>query len=136
MVDTSVEKPLDEPRTLFVKDGVYYMDTELEGHRMRTPTYSGINAAFYNINWRSFCSSSDASKMLKQDVRGGFDKHHVDVLLLSGCCGGKDFGNFMKYICPERDFAVFCQSSYACIVRKSTIKIIKAPKLKAAPRSS
>ena len=106
---------------------------------MRTPTYSGINVAFYNIDWSSFCSSSEASKMLKQDLREGFNEHRVDVLLLSGCCGGKDFENFMNDICREQDFAdfaVFCQSSYACIVRKSTIKIINAPKLEAASRSS
>ena len=34
MADWSVDKPLDEPRTLFVKDGVYHMDTEVGGLRI------------------------------------------------------------------------------------------------------
>ena len=41
MADTSVEKPLDEPRTLFVKDGVYYMDTEVEGLRIPKIRHAG-----------------------------------------------------------------------------------------------
>ena len=104
---------------------------------MCTPIYSGINVAFYNIGWTSFGSVSEACfLMLEQDVREGLDTHDVDVLLLSGCCGGKDFENFMKDICHERDFVVCCQSSFVCITRKSTIKIIKAPVLRKASRQS
>ena len=104
---------------------------------MCTPIYSGIIVAFYNIGWTSFDSVSAACLiMLKQDVHEGFDTHHVDVLLLSGCCGGKDFEKLMNDICHERDFVVCCQSSFVCIARKSTIKIIKAPKLRKASRQS
>ena len=41
MADTSVEKLLHEPRTLFVKDGVYYMDTEEEGLRIPKIRHAG-----------------------------------------------------------------------------------------------
>ena len=41
MADTSVEKPLDEPRTFFVEDGVYYMDTEVEGLRIPKIRHAG-----------------------------------------------------------------------------------------------
>ena len=92
---------------------------------------------FYNIGWTSLGSFSEACLlMLKQDVREGLDTHHVDVLLLSGCCGGKDFEKLMHDICHGRDFVVCCQSSFVCISRKSTIKIIKAPVLRKASRQS
>ena len=41
MADWSVDKPLDEPRTLFVKDGVYYMDTEVGGLRIPKIRHAG-----------------------------------------------------------------------------------------------
>ena len=104
---------------------------------MCTPIYSGINVAFYNIGWTSFDSVSEACfVMLEQDVREGLDTHHVDVLLLSGCCGGKDFEKLMNDICPERDFVVCCQRSFVCIARKSTIEIIKGPLLRELSRQS
>ena len=42
----------------------------------------------------------------------------------------------MNDICHERDFVVCCQSSFVCIARKSTIKIIKAPLLREPSRQS
>ena len=112
----------------FLFEGVVFFalaSSAAKPEAMRQRTYSGINVAFYNLCWTSSGSVSEAClQKLALDVHEGFYAHYVDVLLLSGCCGGKDFEKLMNDICHERDFVVCCQSSFVCIARKSTIKII------------
>ena len=93
--------------------------------------------AFYDITWqksRFTGKQVDRHKAtLREDLLAGFQKHHVDVMLLSECGVveeglGDEFRDLLLEICgPE--FSVTCHSHYACIVRTSTIDITKEPSL-------
>ena len=101
------------------------------------PAHHAAVFGFYDLAWHENPFIGEEcehhKRTLREDLVAGFQRHNVDVMLLSECGAveeglGEEFHDLLKQICGP-DFSVTCQSHFACIVRTSRIHVLTEPSL-------